>query len=81
VLTAAKKGDADSQYMIGAMYENGTWFRQDFAEALRLFLLSATRGNARSEYELWVMYRPVPSGCELQNKKVLIMKSPPCAGH
>jgi TPR repeat protein len=54
---AAMKGDARSQYIIGAMYENGTWFKKDYTEARRWFLLASEQGYAQAEYELGLMHQ------------------------
>jgi hypothetical protein len=53
---AAKRGDAHSQYILGAMYQTGTWVKGDGVEALKWFHLAAEQGDLRSMYELGIMY-------------------------
>jgi hypothetical protein len=40
-----EQGDAAAQNILGVMYFNGQGVEQDFQEAARLYLLSATQGN------------------------------------
>ena len=52
----ADKGDANAQYNLGLMYDNGQGVAQDFKEAVRLYRLAAAQGDADAQYSLGVMY-------------------------
>jgi TPR repeat protein len=53
---AAAQGDADAQFLLGAMYENGQGVEQDYAEALKWYRRAAAQGNAAAQLNLGVMY-------------------------
>ena len=53
----AEQGDAESQYLLGAMYAAGTVVEQDFAEAGVWFRLSAEQGFPQSYLPLAQAYR------------------------
>ena len=40
-----KNGDADAQYNLGRMFDNGEGVRRNHKEAVRLYRLSAKQGN------------------------------------
>ena len=44
----AEQGDADSQYILGFMYNNGQGVPQDHAEAVKWFRLAAEQGTELS---------------------------------
>jgi TPR repeat protein len=52
----AAQGDADAQYNLGLIYDNGQGVTQDFAEALKWYRLSAAQGNGSAQYHLGLMY-------------------------
>ena len=45
---ARGQGHADAQYVLGAMYGNGTGVPQDYVNAHMWFNLAASRGNVES---------------------------------
>jgi TPR repeat protein len=51
----AESGDANAQFNVGAMYENGSGVRQDYAEAARWYRKAAELGDARAQYNLGIM--------------------------
>jgi hypothetical protein len=51
----AEAGDANAQFNIGSMYENGSGVRQDYAEAARWYRKAAERGDARAQYNLGIL--------------------------
>ena len=53
----ADQGDADAQFNLGLMYENGQGVPQDYAEAFKLYRLAADQGDADAQYNLGVMYK------------------------
>ena len=53
---AAEQGNADAQFNLGTMYDNGQGVPQDYAEAVRLYRLAADQGNAIGQFNLGVMY-------------------------
>ena len=52
----AEQGDADAQFNLGTMYENGQGVPQDYAEAVRWYRMAADQGDAYAQYKLGVMY-------------------------
>ena len=52
----AEHGDADAQFNLGMMYDNGQGVPQDNAEAMRWFRLAAKQGVALAQYYLGRMY-------------------------
>ena len=52
----ANQGNADAQYNLGIMYENGNGVPQDYAEAVTWFRKAADQGNTKAQYGLGVMY-------------------------
>ena len=55
-LPAAEQGDAEAQYKIGWMYQEGQGVEQDFKEALKWFQKSAEQGHADGQTSLGGMY-------------------------
>jgi TPR repeat protein len=53
----AEAGDANAQFNIGSMYENGSGVRQDYAEAARWYRKAAERGDARAQYNLGIFHQ------------------------
>ena len=52
----AEQCDADAQYNLGVMYENGRGVTQDYKESVRLYGLAAAQGHANAQYNLGFMY-------------------------
>ena len=52
----AEQGDADAQYNLGVMYDNGEGVTQDDAEAVKWYRRAAEQGNAFAQHNLGVMY-------------------------
>ena len=52
----AKQGDADAQYILGRMYENGQGVPQDDKEAVKWYQLAAEQGDAIAQANLGFMY-------------------------
>ena len=53
---SAEQGDADAQFVLGGMYEEGRGVPQDYAEAVRWTRLSADQGHVEAQFNLGVMY-------------------------
>jgi TPR repeat protein len=51
----AEAGDANAQFNIGSIYENGSGVRQDYAEAARWYRKAAERGDVRAQYNLGIL--------------------------
>jgi len=52
----AEQGDADAQYNLGFMYDNGYGVPQDDKTALKWWTLAAGQGNTDAQTSLGVMY-------------------------
>jgi uncharacterized protein len=52
----AEKGDAEAQFKLGTMYDNGEGVQQDYAEALKWYRLAADQGNAFAQFALAYLY-------------------------
>ncbi|MCZ6876991.1 MAG: tetratricopeptide repeat protein [Acidobacteria bacterium] len=52
----AEQGDADAQYRLGVMYNEGQEVPQDYKEAVRWWRAAAEQGLASSQNNLGVMY-------------------------
>ena len=48
----AKQGDANAQFNLGLMYDNGTGVLQDYKTAVKWYRLAAKQGNAFAQYRL-----------------------------
>jgi len=57
---AADQGDAQAQYDMGCMYEEGRGVKQDSAKAMQCYLNAAEQGHAKAQYELGLMYSKLP---------------------
>ena len=53
---AATLGNPDAQYKLGVCYDKGKGVKQDYAEAVRLYRLSADQGNAKAQNNLGLCY-------------------------
>ena len=52
----AEQGDADAQFNLGVMYDNGRSVPKDPLEAVRLYRLAAEQGHASAQYYLGIVY-------------------------
>jgi len=52
----AEQGDADAQFNLALLYDNGWGVPQDYKTAVKWYTLSAKQGNARAQYNLAWMY-------------------------
>ena len=52
----AKQGNADAQYNLGVMYDEGEGTNENNKEAVRLYNLSAAQGNANAQNKLGEAY-------------------------
>jgi TPR repeat protein len=52
----AEQGNADAQYILGAMYSEGQGVPQDYVEAMRWYRKAAEQGDAHAQYILGAMY-------------------------
>ena len=55
-LTRAKKGDFESQYMLGNMYTKGIGVSTDNSQAMEWYKKAAAQGYAKAEYNLGLIY-------------------------
>ena len=53
---AAEQGNADAQYSLGVMYDDGRGVPQDGAEAVKWYRLAAEQGYSLAQFNLGVMY-------------------------
>ena len=54
---AAKQGQVEAQYNLGAMYFKGQGVPQDYKEALKWYRLAAAQGYAKAQYNLGLVFR------------------------
>ncbi len=52
----AKQGDADAQFNLGLLYNNGRGVPQDYKEAAKWYGLSAVQGHVQAQNNLGFMY-------------------------
>ena len=52
----ADKGDADAQYNLGLMYDDGDGVKQNYNEAVKYYSLAAEQGDSHAQYNLGVLY-------------------------
>jgi TPR repeat protein len=52
----ADQGNAEAQYALGSMYDDGKGVPQNKAEALKLYRLAAERGNDGAQFSVGVLY-------------------------
>ena len=52
----AEQGEANAQYLLGAMYSLGKGVPKDYKEAVKWYRLAADQGLANAQYNLGVMY-------------------------
>jgi len=52
----AEQGDADAQYALGVMYDEGTGVPVNAAEAVKWYRKAAEQGDIYAQYNLGVMY-------------------------
>ena len=57
VRQAADQGDAEAQYNLGVIYNNGEGVPKDDAEAVKWFRLAAEQGHAEAQNKLGVIYQ------------------------
>ena len=53
---AAEQGDADAQFNLGLMYDDGKGVPQDDVEAVKWYRLAAEQDDADAQFNLGVMY-------------------------
>ena len=53
---AAGQGDAEAQYSLGWMYEQGKGVSQDYSEAAKWYREAAVQGDAEAQNNLGAMY-------------------------
>jgi TPR repeat protein len=68
----AEQGDADAQFKLGNMYQNGQGVLKDFSKAFKWYQKAAEQGNADAQYRLGslhlageVVIRDEQKGCDL----------------
>ena len=69
IQAAAEKGDADSQYELGVIYQGGRGVPQDMTKAKQWFTQAAQKGHARAQYALALLYRSEDGGDVSQSLK------------
>ena len=52
----AEQGNAEAQYSLGVMYDNGQGVTQNYAEAVKWYRKAADQGDARAQFNLGIMY-------------------------
>ena len=56
MLQAAEQGNADDQFNLGLMYDNGRGVRQDYTKAVQWYRKAAEQGDAQAQSNLASMY-------------------------
>ncbi|MDX2420906.1 MAG: tetratricopeptide repeat protein [Nitrospirota bacterium] len=52
----AKKGQANAQYKLGVLYDQGQGVKQDYGQARKWWLKAAEQGNAAAQVSLGLLY-------------------------
>ena len=52
----AERGDAEAQFILGIMYDDGEGVPQDYAEAVRWYRRAAEQGHASAQFNLGLRY-------------------------
>ena len=55
-LKAAEQGDADAQFNLGVMYEQGNGVKKDYTQAAKWYRKAAEQGHADAQFNLGSMY-------------------------
>ena len=55
-LQVAEQGNAEAQFNLGLMYDNGQGVCQDYAQAVQWYRKAAEQGYAEAQFNLGVMY-------------------------
>jgi uncharacterized protein len=58
--TAAERGNAEAQFLVGVMYANGEGVPQDYTEAAKWYRKAAEQGYADAQRELAELHKGVP---------------------
>jgi len=53
---SAEQGDAEAQYRLASLYDNGIGVKKDDTEALKWYRQAADQGYASAQYNLGMMY-------------------------
>jgi TPR repeat protein len=56
IIEKANNGDANAQFCLGLMYEEGEGIPQDYNEAIKWYIKAAEQGNANAQFYLGGMY-------------------------
>jgi TPR repeat protein len=56
-LKAAEQGNADAQFNLGGIYQEGIVVPQDYPQALNWYIKAAEQGHERAKTKLDTMYR------------------------
>ena len=56
LLLEAEQGNAEAQERVGAKYQYGLGFRQDYVEELKWYRLAAEQGNVEAQTSIGLMY-------------------------
>lgn len=75
---AAENRNADAQFKLGMMYEEGRGVAQDYAEAVQWYQHAAAQGHATAQYKLGVMYEE-GRGVDQNYDKALLFYRPAAA--
>ena len=68
--TAAIKGDTESQYYLGVIYDNGYGVKRDADAAIKWWQIASENGHAKSQYNLAMIYY-TDKGHKNNHKKIL----------
>ena len=66
---AAEQGNAEAQYKLGIMYQNGKGAKQDYKKAIKLYEVAAIKGNVDAQYKLSNIYTYGFLGAEVNSIK------------
>ena len=56
LIKTAEQGDAEAQFNLGVIYDEGQGVPQDYAEAAKWYRMAAEQGDADAQFILGVMY-------------------------
>ncbi|MDR0565346.1 MAG: SEL1-like repeat protein [Azoarcus sp.] len=68
--TDANQGNAQAQYDLGYMHEEGRGIKQDSAKAMQWYQMAAEQGHTKAQYELGLMYAKLPANKKNEEESV-----------
>jgi TPR repeat protein len=71
-LSKAAKSDVEAKYLLGFMYENGLYVKQDNLKALSFYEASAKNGGLLAQFNVAMMYKEGKGGIKKDMNKAMM---------